>query len=572
MLSSSSSLAPRHNFGGKGDVLYKPPLLILWYLGTLILYTMCAFAALAWALHGPTASEQRRVLLTGNTPVNQFYAGLALSAILAPAAMILRLLTGETSSIHPFALAARKAVRISDMDLIMDPGLFAIRAMLRYSTWYALVQSILLLCGFLLVPVGTLILTVDDYAPQSLRHAVIGLPSAQGNPYNLSTLMGSTIGPDAGKFGLDDQVLPVVTTAMRGIALTLPTTVNATPGILGPSATLNITYQQNVRYHGVVTYHWRGNCLLADEEITLAWDGKSEDIVFTFPDGTENSALSSNLSTALLWSNATRWTDSGVPLDGYTYGVQVGPDEFVGPPVGRADVDYTQGRDGLLQKDGVWISRTKCKPSLGWQVSSCTWTGNTMDQCTSAPASNTTELDTEGLNALSGYMTAMFWAAWSKRDPLFVHQYQVFGYTSSDFDVIFGINALALSQITLAGYFGTATVPTTGQAVAPVYIVRMHVLVGVILLLSLVVVLVSADLILASKRQLPMRPASFLTIAAAVRGRWWDDEMYGRCTVGRQLLRNGTDATVQFGVDAKDPGHIGLAPEVMPIQKGGVYY
>lgn len=215
------------------------------------------------------------------------------------------------------------------MDLIMDPGVFALPAMLRYSSWYSLVQAVLLLCGFLLVPVGTLILTVDDYAPQRLGHAVIGLPSARGNPYALSTSMGSTLGSDAGNFGLDDRVLPIVTAAMRGIALTLPTSVNATPGILGPSATLNITYQQNVRYHGIVTYHWNGHCLPADGEIDLVWNGKSEIITFTFPDRTQDSALSSNLSTALLWSNATRWTDSGVPLHGYTYGVQVGPDQFV---------------------------------------------------------------------------------------------------------------------------------------------------------------------------------------------------------------------------------------------------
>lgn len=121
-----------------------------------------------------------------------------------------------------------------------------------------------------------------------------------------------------------------------------------------------------------------------------------------------------------------------------------------------------------------------------------------MDQCISAPASNTTELDdTEGLDAPPGYILAMFWAAWSKIDSLFVHQYRVFGYTASDFDLIFGINALALSQITLAEYFGTATVPTTGQAAVPVYIVRMPVFACVIFLLTLVVFLISADLILA---------------------------------------------------------------------------
>lgn len=149
--------------------------------------------------------------------------------------------------------------------------------------------------------------------------------------------MGSTVGPDTGKCGLDDRVLPIVTAAMQGIALTLPTSVNATPGILGPSATLIITYQQKFRHHSVVTYHWNGHCLPADGEIDLVWNGKSEIITFTFPDGTQDSALSSDLSDALLWSNATRWTDSGVPLDGYTYGVQVGPAQRSITP--KAEVD-----------------------------------------------------------------------------------------------------------------------------------------------------------------------------------------------------------------------------------------
>jgi hypothetical protein len=532
----------------------------------------CAFIALTWALCGPAVPGQRRVLRTGNTPVNQFYAGLALSAILAPAAMFLRLASAEISSLHPFALAARKAVRISDLDLIMDPGVFAIRAMLRYSMWFSLVQALLLVCGFLLVPVGTLILTVDNYAPQSLGQAVVGIPAIRGNPLTLSTSMGGTIGPIAGKFGSDDQFFPVVTALMRGIATTLPASVDATPGILGPTSTLNITFQPNVRHHGVITYHWSGNCMPADDEISMDWDGESENITFTFPDGTQNSTSSSMITSSLLWSNATQWTDSGIPLDGYAYGVEVGPDQFVGPPLGRGDVNYMQGRDGLLHKGGAWITRAKCKPSFSWQVSSCTWTGSIMDDCVSAPGTNTTELDTKGLDALSGYMIAVFWGQYVKRDPLFMHPYQVFAYTYSDMNVVFGITALALSQITTAGYFGTVTVPTTGQAAAPVYIVRLPVLISIIFLLTLVVVVISADLIIASKRQLPMRKTSFLTIATAVRGRWWDRELYGMCILGEKLLRSRTQATVRFGVDWDNPDHIGLAPKVSPIRREDVYY
>jgi hypothetical protein len=560
------------NLGGKGDGLYASPLPLRWYLSVLVLYMTSAFAALAWALYGPTISGQRRVLRTGNTPVNQFYAGLALSAILAPAAMFLRLAYSEITTLHPFALCSRTAVRISDIDRIMDPGVFAIRAMLRYSSWFALVQAILLTCGFLLVPIGTLILTVDDYAPQSTGHAVVGIPDVLGNPYSLSISMGPTIGPEAGKFGPNDLLYPVLTALVRGIENTLPAMVIATPGVIGPSSTLNITFEPDVRYHGVVTYHWSGGCIPADREILMDWDGGADNITFTFPDGTKNSTFSSYPASILLWSNATKHTDSGIPLDGWTYSVQVGPGHFVQPPVGSEHVNYTQGREGLLYKGGAWISRMKCKPSLDWKISSCTWTGSLMDNCVNAPGSNTTELDTAGLDALSGYMSAVFWGEYIRREPLFMHPYQVFAYNDQALDFAYGVTALAISQITTAGYFGTATVSTTGQAPTSVYIVRLPVLVTVTCLLTLVVVLISADLILASRKQLPMRKTSFLTIATAVRGRWWDEELYGRCTLGRMLLRDRTQTMVRFGVDRVNPGHIGLAPTVTPIQREDVYY
>jgi hypothetical protein len=561
----------RKRHGGHGHALYGSLGPMRFYFFALVLYVLGAYGALAWTLAGQPLPGQRRILPTGYTPVNQFYAGLALSAILAPAALILRLIGAEIASFHPFALAVKTAISITDLDRIMDPGPWSIRTMLKYSKLFAAVQSAVMLAGFLLVPVGTLILTVDNYAPQSNRQAVVGLPASVGLPYTLSTAMGSTNGPEADRFGPNDPFLRLLTALVKGITIVLPTTIIQAPGHFGPTSSLNLTYESNVRYDGLVTYNWTGGCLPADDDIKLNNDADAGNLTFTFPD---NSTKTVPLweSSDLLWSNATRHTNSGVPLDGYTYVVAVGPPQFVHPPVNRENVDYTHGRDGLLRTDEAWITRVKCKPSLDWDVSSCVWNGTIMNECISTPGKNTTALDTVGLDLLPGYMTAVSWLLFLNGDVSITHPYQVYGYTTEDINIAYGVVALAIAQFTTMGFYGTATVVATGQSPAPVYIVRVPVLLTIALLLTLVVTMVAVDIQLTSWNSLPVRKTSFLTIATAVRGSWWDSELYGRCTLGRSLLRSKTTAKVMFGVDPKNPYNVGFAPVVLPIERDAIYY
>jgi hypothetical protein len=45
---------------------------------------------------------------------------------------------------------------------------------------------------------------------------------------------------------------------MERVTATLPTAINATLSVLAPMLTLNITFEKDVRYHGIPTYHWAG--------------------------------------------------------------------------------------------------------------------------------------------------------------------------------------------------------------------------------------------------------------------------------------------------------------------------
>jgi hypothetical protein len=98
------------------------------------------------------------------------------------------------------------------------------------------------------------------------------------------------------------------------------------------------------------------------------------------------------------------------------------------------------------------------------------------------------------------------------------------------------------------------------------------VLIAVTCLLGCVAGLSIINLIYHLRSHLPLHKSSFLTVATAVRGRWWDKEMYGSCTRGPKELRERHAARVRFGVDVDAPQHVDLAPVVTAIERGGVYY
>jgi hypothetical protein len=65
------------------------------------------------------------------------------------------------------------------------------------------------------------------------------------------------------------------------------------------------------------------------------------------------------------------------------------------------------------------------------------------------------------------------------------------------------------------------------------------------------------------REHLPLRRATFLTIANAIRGPWWDDTLWGDCVLPSKEL---PEKRVVFGVDVAHPDHVGLASEVSIIQ------
>ena len=68
----------------------------------IFLYTAAAFDVVTWALRGPSVSSCKRVPRAGNILVDQFYAGLVLSIVLVPAAILVGLLGNEFVLIYPF--------------------------------------------------------------------------------------------------------------------------------------------------------------------------------------------------------------------------------------------------------------------------------------------------------------------------------------------------------------------------------------------------------------------------------------------------------------------------------------
>ena len=61
----------------------------------------------------------------------------------------------------------------------------------------------------------------------------------------------------------------------------------------------------------------------------------------------------------------------------------------------------------------------------------------------------------------------------------------------------------------------------------------------------------------------PLRRATFLTAANAVRGPWWDSLLWGSCAFSAtdlQASRGIADMYVMFGADEHQPEHVGLAP------------
>lgn len=580
-LNPSSPLPQQQLTSDSTRKLYRIDNWLKWYIIILSAYLAVAIFSVAWSYTGVLLdddSSQRRIFRTSeNIPVDQLYSGIVLSAFLAPAGVLVQLIVHEFRGLHLFALATQRPIKVADLDDINDNfSLWTLRTVVKYSWWYGLMHAVLIFTRTLLVPVGTLILTVGPYTPLKSGSGVVGLPisradAIQGNFTPLSSAMGgeekASFSPS---FGDDDAFLNQLVYTFVGNLVSQSALVNVDSGILGPVPTHNITFEHNTTYDGLVFFRWNANCRAATEVSYLSYQQNGSTIFdFTMPSGYVESIkiISQGSQRTKLWHAAMDGESGRIPAGGTTF--------FVSATTSVTTINDTTLADKVPDEslvrvdDGHWISRTKCTPSLDWVVGSCTFNGTIMASCLPSPRSNTSQLDTAALDALSAYMTAIPWYIFNKQlaivDNTLDQLYSI--PTSRDFGHFFGNMAHAIVSISTAGYFGTSKVPTLSRVTEQVYIVRTSVLIAFMLMLALSVAVCVLDIVRNQIRRLPYLPAGFLSIAHAVRGSWWERELDGNFAWDNIKQRESHASTVMFGIDRSEPTYIRLAPSVTPIHR-----
>lgn len=357
--------------------------------------------------------------------------------------------------------------------------------------------------------------------------------------------------------------------------------IPTTPDVLGPASTRNITFEKGVQYNNLVTFTWDAKC--EDASADIDYEVKGSKMVFTFPEG---STASTDLTEAYV-----SMVHTGTEEARAAYNLRNNPKKRVALPYGGtvffatgASIKDTMGgttpeiKGGVTTDSDNWISRVKCTPQLSWHISNCINAGPSLwANCINLPKSGIA-LSTEGLDKISGYMTSTAVLLYIQKetdsytsgigsfsvpflsDP---KQKSVRAPTTSDYTKFFGVIASSIATTTTAGWYGTAEVETIGRPLKQVYIARIWIIVPVTVTLVLVVVLSFVDLFHTVHKQLPLRKASFLTIASAVRGEWWESIMAGRGVDSQHDMKKsalGKDK-VMFGEDKTDSERIVFEPK-----------
>jgi hypothetical protein len=135
---------------------------------------------------------------------------------------------------------------------------------------------------------------------------------------------------------------------------------------------------------------------------------------------------------------------------------------------------------------------------------------------------------------------------------------------------MYGLIAQSLAIVTASGYYGVSEVPTSIPKL--VYLVRMYILAVVVTILVLSPLLTILILLSNLWRQIPLRRATFLTVAVAVRGPGWDKTFFGLCVMGHgKLVKSFKGLSVMFGVDVDTKSYVGFAKKVGPMKKKDLY-
>ncbi|KAH0175045.1 hypothetical protein KCU67_g455, partial [Aureobasidium melanogenum] len=571
----------------KGRNLYKTDKLLVLYLLIIFFYFVAFFSFTGWSIIGPNFNGDGglKVLRTGGLVVNQIYSGLILSTFLTPAAIVSRKLSADLGGIHPFAIASRRPVEINHLDTMMDPGLFATLTTFRYSVWHALVQSFLLLAGALIVPVGTLVVTTGSYTPQANGRALTGIPVPAGSTsYNGETARDLRFDAESGYNGVNDAISPSLLLNFKSEVTSNYGQLLDYPSSLGPvsSPANSITYHTGFEYRGVLGFYWQANCAAAtDVQHTAGYNDSTHvtDMLYEFSDG--KTMKVSSFGTKMYTTEGMRNFNESLPGPGESY--DYGSTYFI--TSGNSTLNNTKypvsGDNGnIVQVNGTWISIVKCTPRIAWSISSCIWNGTLMTNCLPTPGANTTTIDTAGLNLVLGWFTQALRNVVIQDRTTNTPQVSIFGANEvqvalthgprapgiNDHVKLYGLVAHGISQLTTAGYYSTAEITSFGGVPYRVYVVRLYILALVLTAFFIVLLLSSMDLAWHKLRRLPTRKGTFLTIANAVRGGWWDAELYGSCAMNEKDAKEALKgAEVMFGVDRVRPDHIGLAPSVDQI-------
>jgi hypothetical protein len=561
--------------------LYKLDTWLRSYVIIIGIYFVGAVFCVAWSYTGALLdndASKRRVFRTGDrVPVDQLYSGIALSVLLTPASIFVQFITYDFRRLHLFSLTTQQPVAIKDLDEIADSiTLLSLRSVVKYSWWYGLMHAALIMTRTLIIPVGTLSLTVGPYSYYKDGFGVVGLPisaadAAGTNVTALSSAMGGSPHLDFHpSFSKNDTFLTQTVFTFVGSLVSQNALANVDSGILGPVPTHNLTFATNTTYDGLVFFNWTANCEAATEVNYTSYKEDGNRIYnFTLPDESVESIelLSQGSQRMRLWSNSTRHGSNKIPTSGTTY--------FLSATKSIPNINETalrnRGNDkSLVQTDGGdWISRTKCTPTLEWLVGSCTFNGTIMTSCYERSGINMSSLDTDALDSLGLYMTAIPWYIFNTQmgivDDTLDALYTI--PTARDLGHFFGNMAHAIASISTAGYFGTSEVHTLSNIIKSVYIVRCSVLIAVTVMLFLSVTVSIIDIIRNRIKHLPQLPSDFVAIAHAVRGPWWDYELVGYRPWDTTKSRSAGASTVMFGVDTEDPRYIRLAPTVAPVRQ-----
>lgn len=584
---ADSTNAPR---GQPGRKLFSSAGWIRWYLLAAIIYAAGAVAVSVWILLGPRISSAEVVLRVFNVPVKQLYSGLALSCLLTPAAIIIRRIAYDLALLQPLAIASAMPMRLSHLDAAVDPGLWAAIKLMPYSGFAAFSQIFLLISGATLVPVGTLMLTTGQFSAPGERTAVVGMPiMTQNSPFanfNDTTGLPTVVNViDGDRLDKELFLQPVVNTVVGVITQQMGrlSHVNQT---LGPVASANFTYEEGVVYHGVVTYTWRSGCAYTNE-IGVTFEGEPYgdngyyvNATIDFPD--DSVPPQQKTFPDLVVYNTTVPGAEGLDKNNFvSYFVVGGVDNYT--------VNWDSLPKGTKHNDRAWIAAFKCTPSFEWNVESCTFKNGSMTSCMPTPGKNVTLLDETSLDLLPAYFTrlpgiiteldlrlggrpliSVATLSDLNLDPLYYRAHEL-----RDFDNVYGLFAQSIATITSAGYIGSAVVPTSGLPTSRVYIARIYIIAIVLFILILAPTVAIIDMVVMIRRGRPLHKATFLSIANAVRGPWWDKLMWGYCALSPEELQSTPELAktyVMFGADETCPQHIGLAVDVRPIEKESLYF